>query len=442
MIRVSTDGHGFTDSDTGRRFVPFGANYFDPKTGWAPKIWSRYDHERVERQLGQIAGAGFNCIRVFLDFKTLAPAERQYSEEGFDKVDDMVGIADKLGIRIIFSGPSSWEGPPAYLSGDEYADPRRMDLTCDMLAQLAARYGKDPTVMTWDLRNEPMVRFLTRDDPDAGPRLALWQAHAKERLGIEADDFPTWKHSELGVLREYVRFLEGLADNWVRRQVEALRQSGAKNLISVGNIQWVVPIHIGHWASYPAFNVRSMSRYLDYMSIHFYPMLLRHREGIQQELALQKIYLEIVCRGGRVEGKPLVLEEFGWKGGKQVPKDHKAWPQEEQVIWGEALMEVSSRVASGWLNWGYADAADPAADISAASGLWTEDEELKLWGRRFAEYARRYQQDPPPYAPAGKQWTLDKVAFLKEHNGLPTMQPLADMLAADPVDSVELVFRE
>jgi hypothetical protein len=46
-------------------------------------------------------------------------------------------------------------------------------------------------------------------------------------------------------------------------------------------------------------------------------------------------------------------------------------------------MTVSARCgAAGWLNWGYADAADPKADISAATGLWTEDERMKHWGKR------------------------------------------------------------
>ena len=70
FVRVADDGARFVDASTGEAFVPLGCNYFDPKTGWAPKIWSQYDHDRVARQLSQIGEAGLNCVRVFLDIKT------------------------------------------------------------------------------------------------------------------------------------------------------------------------------------------------------------------------------------------------------------------------------------------------------------------------------------------------------------------------------------
>lgn len=446
FIVVGAQGQGFVESGTEKRFVPFGANYFDPKSGWAPKIWSLYDHDLVARQLGQMAEAGLNCIRVFLDFKTLAPAERQYSEEGFRKVDDMVATAGRLGIRIIFSGPNTWEGRADYRAGDDYTEPHQMELLCDLWRQLGKRYGQNPTVMTWDLRNEPMVGFFSKESTSQpyAPRLAAWQKYAKDRLHHEVADLVPIDGAGVDreLYREYVNFLEGLADKWVMHQTQALRESGARQMISVGLIQWAVPIFLAPKLGYACFNPRRVEKYLDYMSIHFYPMLLKPKEGIEQELALQKAYLEIVCRGAYIPGKPLMMEEFGWKGGKAVPRDDRAWPQEHQSLWGDVLMDVTSRCCSGWLNWGYADAADPNADISAASGLWTEDEQIKHWGKRFAEYARKFTANPPKYQPAGKRWHLDRVDFLYDNHGAPKLQWLAERLVNDPAGSVEVVFSE
>ena len=324
FIRVAEDGHGFVEGQTRRRFVPFGCNYFDPKVGWAPKIWSRYDHQTVQRQLGQVAQAGLNCIRVFLDVSTLNPQPGQFSEEGFAKVDDMVAVARGLGIRIIFSGPNMWEGRSGHLSGDHYVEPAQMDLLCELWTRLAQRYGAEPAVMTWDLRNEPMVGWLGGEShrwisPEA--RLAAWKAHAKAALGLEAAELPASSGAGMDrrVYAEYLQWLEGLATNWVKRQCQAIRQAGARQMISVGLIQWSVPVFLPEKLGYSCFNPRKIEPELDYMSVHFYPMQLRPAQSIEQEMALQRGYLQIVARAAYVPGKPLVMEEFGWKGGKLVP---------------------------------------------------------------------------------------------------------------------------
>ena len=162
FIQVSADGRGFTEGPGGPRFVPFGCNYFDPKTGWAPKIWKLYDHERVARHFGQIAGAGLSAIRVFLDMGILNPAPGEYSAEGFGKADDMVKTAAAAGLRIIFSGPNTWHGTPAHRRGDPYTDPRQIEFTHLLWQKIAERWGNEPAVMTWDLFNEPIVGWPTR----------------------------------------------------------------------------------------------------------------------------------------------------------------------------------------------------------------------------------------------------------------------------------------
>jgi hypothetical protein len=439
FIRVSKDGHGFVEGAEGKPFVPFGANYFDPKTGWAPKIWERYDHERVARQLGQMAEAGLNAIRVFLDIKCLNPAADEYSAKGFDTVDDMVKVAAKAGIRIIFSGPNWWNGGAPHRKGDPYTDPQQVDYTLALWRKIAARWGAEPTIMAWDLFNEPMIGW-----PKESPvRLPLWRKHAKDKLGLDAGadlPQPETKGQDKKVWGEYLQFQEGLATEWVRRQCEALRQAGAKQMISVGLIQWAIPVLLPGGLGMACFNPRKLSPHLDYMSIHFYPMLRDGKAGLEPELALQRAYLEVVARAAYRPEKPLVLEEFGWKGGKKAPGDEKAWPEEHQTLWGETLLAATAGCCSGWLNWGYADAADPHADISAATGLWTEDEKLKDWGKRFAALAAKYRADPPKYRPAARKFEVNTVDFLFEHNGAPQLDWLAGKIGSCPGDSIEVVF--
>lgn len=447
FIRVADDGHGFVDA-AGKPFVPFGANYFDPLTGWAPKIWSQYDHDRVARHMDQMAEAGLNCIRVFLDRKTLSPAPDEYSEEGFAKVADMVKCAASAGIRIDFSGPNMWEGRAKHLSGDMYADDAQLGRLCRLWEQIVRRWGDDPTVMTWDLQNEPMVGWAEPGgrnwDDHLVTRLGPWKQRAKAKLGIEVDTLPSPRSAgqDRAVYAEYVRFLEDLAEHWTARQCEAIRAAGAKQMITIGLIQWSVPVYLGGGRPYSGFHPAKVAPHLDYTSMHFYPILQNPAAGLDGEFKLQRAYCSVIARAGYVPGKPLVMEEFGWKGGKQVPKDPRAWPQEHQSVWGDAFMRLTRNVANGWLNWGYADAASDEADISAASGLWTEDEKLKHWGRRFCEHAAELKAQPPTYRPPEKTWTVSRTDFLYDHDGYPKMDALLNELAADSAEDVEVVFTD
>jgi len=447
FIQVSGDGHGFIDSATGERFVPMGCNYFDPATQWPFRTWGMYDHDRVAAQFAQIAGAGLNCVRVFLDL-TLSPAPGQYNEQQFAKVDDMVSLAAEHGLRIIFSGPNHNEGTPAHRQGDRFADDRQLDYCCELWTRIAERWGNDPAVMTWDLMNEPQVGWRL---PVSEARLTKWKSFAKRKLGVTVQDAPASIPGETSrqVYRAYVRFLDELGENWVARQCEAIRATSAKNLITVGLVQWSTPIYLAKWAGYAAVNPRRIAKHLDYMSQHFYPILKSLEEctgpareaGLEPEYAYQKAYCRIVGRAAYVPGKPLVMEEFGWKGGTRLPNETTTWPQEHQTYWCDTLLQVTQDVATGWLNWAFADSPAPNTDISAASGLWTSDcKQLKHWGRRFVERASHLKKNPPRYKPADRTIELDLADYLYEHGGHPTHDWLIGHFAEQSDESVAVTF--
>ena len=47
LIAVAADGRGFEERDSGHPYIPFGTNYYDPNTGWAPKLWRQFDAAKV-----------------------------------------------------------------------------------------------------------------------------------------------------------------------------------------------------------------------------------------------------------------------------------------------------------------------------------------------------------------------------------------------------------
>ena len=72
LIVLAPDGRNFIERESGRTFIPFGTNYYDPNTGWAPKIWRQFDPEKVQRHFSVMSGMGVNCARVFLTAATFS----------------------------------------------------------------------------------------------------------------------------------------------------------------------------------------------------------------------------------------------------------------------------------------------------------------------------------------------------------------------------------
>ena len=73
-------------------------------------------------------------------------------------------------------------------------------------------------------------------------------------------------------LRDYQRFRESIAGEWTRRQAAAIRAADPEALVTVGLIQWSVPLNLaGPW-HYAAFRPRQIAPWLDFLEVHFYPL--------------------------------------------------------------------------------------------------------------------------------------------------------------------------
>ena len=83
-------------------------------------------------------------------------------------------------------------------------------------------------------------------------------------------------------------------------------------------------------------------------------------------------------------GLPLVIAEFGWYGGGPLTPNGKPATEEQQSEWCRHLLEVTSPMACGWLNWGMYDHPQ-AKDVSKLTGLFTVDGKEKAWGRAFRD---------------------------------------------------------
>ena len=410
-IVAAPDGVGFIERDTGRPYIVFGTNYYDPHTGWAPKIWQQFDAEKVRQHFQIMSGTGVNCARVFLTAGSFQLEGETIEEQALKRLDALVEIARQTRIRLLLTGPDHWEGQPSYWKPDRFAGETALQALEHFWKVVGRRYRGEPAIFAWDLLNEPHLPWFIDQWPAKWNEwlketYASWDA-LKAGWGDELTEGDRWgevvvpeNQPDIGNprLRDWQRFREHLADEWVRRQVEALRRSDPTHLVTIGYIQWSYPlVRPGPPSRYSAFNPCRQARWLDFVTIHFYPTLgdpFRSQENWRKNLD----YLQGVlayCHGG----KPVVLGEYGWYGGG-APQRHPYLSEQQQAQWISAEIEASRHLANGWLSWPFADTPS-STDISQFAGLFRSDLTVKVWGRKFQAYAANLPRlkQPTPKLP-------------------------------------------
>lgn len=398
-IRVDRARRGFVDA-AGRPFVPFGVNYYRPGTGWAPQLWKKFDAEATRRDFALLRKLGANVVRVFGTFGSFFQERDRLDADGLAKFDKLLELAEEAGLYVHPTGPDHWEGMPQWGKGINFysidGSEACLQALEDYWRMFAARYRGRAVIWAYDLRNEPSVAWDT-------PRMrAAWDAWRKER-GQEPVPVPDPKAEPPAAwLADYQRFRESLAEEWVARQARAIRAADPDALVTVGLIQWSIPAQKFGVNQYAAFRPAAIAKHLDFMSLHYYPLVrgAYKYESAEAEAANLAV-LEAMAREAAKPGLPLVIAEFGWYGGGPLDPGGKPATEEQQAEWCRRLVEVTAPLACGWLNWGMYDHPE-AKDVSRLTGLFTADGREKAWGRAFRELAERFQAKPPTYAPPAR----------------------------------------
>jgi len=393
LIIAAPDGQGFVEADSDCSYIPFGTNYYDPHTGWAPKLWRLFDADKVRQHFAVMSGMGVNCARIFLTAGSFQPTAEKIEEQALAKLDTLVEIAREKRIRLILTGPDHWEGQPDYWKPDRFAGQAALQALDRFWTVVAQRYRGEPAIFAWDLLNEPHIPwFVEQWRPQWNAWLQNTYANKKAlkaAWGEELTEADEWGNVAVPEnlpnqgnprLQDWQLFREHLADEWVRRQVEAIGRADPTHLVTVGYIQWSYPlVRSGNPNRYAAFNPRRQARWLDFMTIHFYPTLGSPFES-EQNRRKNIGYLQGVLAYCHI-GKPVVLGEFGWYGGG-APQHHPYLSEQQQARWINEEIEASRTLADGWLSWPFADSPE-SGDISLFAGLVKADLTLKAWGHKF-----------------------------------------------------------
>lgn len=425
FIKVHKDSWNFINSETDEIFVPFGANYFDPETGWAPKLWQMFDKNRIHEHFNKMADIGVNVARIFTTCASFQPKSDIISAENLQKLDKMIEIADKYNIRLILTGPDHWEGRPDYWSPDKYAGEPALTALEYFWHVIANRYKNEKTIFSWDLLNEPEI-FWNSDAMTQKWRLWLLDKYKdikslkdawislNENETIDSAQIPPDQINEGDQrLYDYQLFREYIAYEWTRRQVEAIRLIDINHPVTVGLIQWSFPLLRAPWGEkgnqpgrYAAFNPIKLAPILDYVCVHFYPIL--GDPGDPELFQRNTQYLQAVANFCYA-GKPVVIEEYGWHGGGDY--DGKYRTEEYQSNWNTNVVKSTLRLASGWLVWAYAD-TPTSTDITKFGGLYTTDGKLKEWGKSFKTLSSDLTNSAMKHSDEIKNINVDECSML------------------------------
>ena len=408
FIRVARDNWTLEESQTGKRFVPFGCNYYDAHTGWPPQVWNRFDPAAVQQDFRKMEDLGVNAIRVWLQWSVFMPSVEKLSMKAVDQCHTVLSFARDSGIRVNLTGPEFWEGYPRWLSPNEvqgyqhFVNAKYMDAHATFWELFAGHFAEETIIYGFDLANEP---FMPWDGEDLR---RLWNQWLNGRYGSARMVRCAWGRSTPGGLRmgevppppnrrvpgsrylvDYQTFREEMACRWTRNTVGAIRRKDQNHLITVGLHQSGCPLEEIIPSRYTAFNPHLLKEFLDYISLHWYPFgnpLTAACQPFDLPRSMEQSMSVFLanCRYSYA-GKPLLLEECSYYGGGSPLFWGGVLPhrtENEQEKFSRRFISVSKGSVGGWLNWPLQD-TEKSTDTSAYGGLYTATGELKPWGRSF-----------------------------------------------------------
>jgi len=325
--RVSDDGKRLLCGE-GRPLFMVGCNYIGPFDRRCYMGGDRFDANLLDSDFRKARGAGLNCLRFWLFGMQNDP----------DKVTAIRELARRYGIYLFLHlGPNSNEA----------------DGIADEVRKAAQAFADEPMVIGYDLMNEPYVgtvggltfggeksplvrgrpydtmateadrkwvakRMERREGwppvhtwlPEEDARqlyaaYALWNRYAG-RFGLGGMNYSTFPGLERGLPRppEWEPFLKLVDDTfaeWIRIQVEAIREVDSHHLIAVGYNS--------------ALSCLPCNEQLDFVSHHVYQRPSNLENVMKNCTTLDRL-------SGAWPAQPITLGEFGYTNGLRLGRGY------------------------------------------------------------------------------------------------------------------------
>jgi hypothetical protein len=361
---------------TPANWPPFliGASYQGPADrAWRGDYWAgwaddRFDATLVDADFQRASLAGLNTLRIFVQLDLM----RDIRDEKWTKLDAVLDLADQRGLRLI-------------LTLADYDEPRinRLAATAGAIAQ---RYAGRPTIIAYDLKNEPtfwmlqsamypnnqrpplfsrtlidtygeqaarhyVAAFRVSDEGQHGPlaipdRFSDDEAYVYHnnwllsyKLSQEASTWATSKgradveyfsQPEAARWRTFMDVLDTTYRAWLEPQIQAIRAVDPATPITIGQHDPLI-------AALPA------NQMLDVITLHRY--------GPPGPDGLKDIRRQLLALKAMFPDRPVVLGEFGHRA-TDLGEDVAA--VEETAVW----LQLLSDGFAGGLKWMLTDTRD------------------------------------------------------------------------------------
>jgi endoglucanase len=142
------------------------------------RFWKTYQQNYITREdIKFIKHSGFNSVRVPFSYRLFASGTTpvRLEGEGYRLLDEVITWCKAEHLYVILD----MHAAPGGQTGDNIDDswgypflfenPESQDLTVRIWSKIAARYRNEPTVIGFDLLNEPIAHYF--DDADLNPKL-------------------------------------------------------------------------------------------------------------------------------------------------------------------------------------------------------------------------------------------------------------------------------
>ncbi|HEY3437925.1 MAG TPA: cellulase family glycosylhydrolase [Actinotalea sp.] len=129
----------------------------------AERFWRGFrDRFVAEADVVAIAQAGFDHVRLPVNWRVLMTSAGGFLEAGFELVDRLIGWCREQGLTVLID----LHGAPGGQTGTNiddsagrpelFMDPRNEELAVALWTEIARRYRDEPAVLGYDLLNEPL----------------------------------------------------------------------------------------------------------------------------------------------------------------------------------------------------------------------------------------------------------------------------------------------
>lgn len=139
----------------------------------AAQFWDRWRREYVsDVDLAELAGAGFDHVRLPLSWRLLIRVDGTLIEDGFVHLDRFIDACARHGLGVVLDLHAAPGGQTGSNIDDSaglpelFLDPHWRRLTVRLWRAIAERYAQSTTVLAYDLLNEPLPYHWADDFGD------------------------------------------------------------------------------------------------------------------------------------------------------------------------------------------------------------------------------------------------------------------------------------